>query len=511
MALERLLHYAETRGIYGDFIRSCNRVEEAQQRVWRDTQRLIANGTFWKNMRGHVSRLRHLQDFDITTYADYEDALHRDYVSSDTCSLTGEKIPYWIESSASTGRPKIYPATRAFFRDQCTGPALIFSHALIRQFASHMRKPALSLAGNRPSKTSDAGVPTGLVTYWGHKKISRSVQRMSALPMKLYEDSAAFEAWAPVYAVASDVASIRSLSPSGLRRFLMNIVERQEELWPYLERRKALPNGLPPLSVTRRRIQVVRSALARPALLLKELWPSLEFIRCWKTASCGLQLSLLAPYLTSDVHVIDHIYGTSEGSLGVPILIGQNGGPALVSTIIIEFVEVGDEVCADNLIPIWQLKVGHSYRIFLTNKMGLVRYRVGDIVRCTGHFAQAPILEFVEREAQDLSFGSATITEGQLVETAKRIGLSRLSRWVFAPNPVGNGLMFYFDSSDIDGSDLARRADEALCEMNALYSSCTRRGTVAHVRAALLPSDHELWGGAGHAQSKERVLVKRPI
>jgi hypothetical protein len=241
------------------------------------------------------------------------------------------------------------------------------------------------------------------------------------------------------------------------------------------------------------------------------LWPSLEFIRVWKCSSCGIQVALLTPHLTEDVQVIDHIYGSSEGGLNCPILFGRNGGPALVNTIITEYIKLGADVRAGNLTPVWQLEAGCSYRLFVTNKMGLVRYRLGDIIRCTGHFRDAPIIEFVEREAQELAIGGAIITEGQLLEAAKRIGLDRHSHWIFAPNPVCNGLVFYFDSSRVDGAGVASQAEEVLRDLNPLYSIVSRTGTASPIRAAVLPSDHALWTNAAHAQTKDRVLLKQPI
>ena len=509
MGLIRWMHYAETAGPYARFIRACGRVEQSQRQLWRETQPLIANGVFWQKRMG--SKLRHLENFDLSQYSDYEDTIRHAHSTTDLSPLTGEKVPFWMESSASTGRPKLYPAPQTFFMKQCMGPPQIVSYALLRRFPRHLEKAALNLVATSLRKTSPVGVPTGLGTYNGNCNLPAVIRWTSALPLPLYDDAPAFQQWAPLYAMAADLSSIRALSPSRVHRFLMTIVSRKDELLPYLDGRLTLPRDLPPLRVSKERVKVVRAALERPDVRFKELWPTLEFIRVWKCATCGIQTALLAPHLTADVQVIDHIYGSSEGALNCPILFGRNGGPALVNTLITEYVKVGDDVRAENLIPVWKLEAGCSYRLFVTNKMGLVRYRLGDIIRCTGHFRDAPIIEFSEREAQELAIGGAIITEGQLVEAAKRIGLDRRSHWVFAPNQVCNGLVFYFDAARLDGAGAARQAEEVLRELNPLYSIVSKAGTAAPIKAAVLPPDHAFWTSSVHAQTKERVLLKQPM
>jgi hypothetical protein len=226
-----------------------------------------------------------------------------------------------------------------------------------------------------------------------------------------------------------------------------------------------------------------------------------------------MQLESLKLRLGPGVVCSDLPYSASEGTVCAPMESGGIGGPINPGAFIHEFLPLGAEAVSGNLMAPWELEEGELYEIVFTTKMCLVRYRVGDIVRCSGFLHKCPLIQFHSRAAREISLGVATLSEGQVIEALRRCNRAVRGQWVFGPNDMGDGMRLYTMIPTDDGNELARQLDLELCELNASYQDCRRLGGIAPLTLAVLPEDHPLWKARApkHGQQKPTVLWQQPI
>jgi hypothetical protein len=171
-----------------------------------------------------------------------------------------------------------------------------------------------------------------------------------------------------------------------------------------------------------------------------------------------------------------------------------------------EFAPAAGPIDEAHLLPLWQLEPGQDYEIFLTTAMGMVRYRLGDVVRCTGRFERTPIVEFKQKAGQVVSLGLVQIAESEIVQAMASAGFAPAGRWFFAPNRQGDGLVFY-----CDGEPPALAAvHAALRGLNQYYDAYVEKTLVQPIAVERLPPGHPAWPQSRHAQTKPRVLVQMP-
>src|SRR5262249_37306797 len=71
-----------------------------------------------------------------------------------------------------------------------------------------------------------------------------------------------------------------------------------------------------------------------------------------------------------------------------------------VTSHFFEFIPAEDYESADRrAVTLEELEVGREYFLMLTTSSGLWRYDIGDRVRVTGMFGEAPIVEFLSKAA----------------------------------------------------------------------------------------------------------------
>jgi hypothetical protein len=170
-----------------------------------------------------------------------------------------------------------------------------------------------------------------------------------------------------------------------------------------------------------------------------------------------------------------------------------------------------------------EVREGEEYFLILTNASGLFRYDIGDRVRVTGWWGQAPIVEFLSRDATTASMAGEKLTEQQVVlamQRACRGETSPIINFVVAPRWEGKPwYRLYVDRRQGElRSELARRYDEALSEINLEYASRRKDGRLGGIEVVALPEgalarrDAQLQGARAHTaeQFKHQYLIREP-
>ena len=172
------------------------------------------------------------------------------------------------------------------------------------------------------------------------------------------------------------------------------------------------------------------------------LWPRCKYVLSILTGAMEVYVEKLEFYTGGAVPLVSADYAATEGWIGVNI--GPTSTPTDVSFTILptlaffEFIPLsrtrsthindmsnggGAALAAyDEGVPVGltDVKVGQEYEIVMTTAWGLYRYRLGDIVRVTGFYNNAPQVAYVCRKNVMLSLNIDKITEKDLKAVVDR-------------------------------------------------------------------------------------------
>ena len=174
------------------------------------------------------------------------------------------------------------------------------------------------------------------------------------------------------------------------------------------------------------------------------LWPRCKYLLSILTGAMEVYVEKLEFYTGGAVPLVSADYAATEGWIGV------NAGPSLrpsdVSFTILptlaffEFIPLSRAARSAHIndmsngggaaamaaydegtpVGLTDVKVGQEYEIVMTTAWGLYRYRLGDIVRVTGFYNNAPQVAYVCRKNVMLSLNIDKITEKDLKAVVDR-------------------------------------------------------------------------------------------
>lgn len=340
--------------------------------------------------------------------------------------LTREPVTLFEPTSGTTGPAKLVPVTSSL-REAFAAAASVWVADAMHAFPGSGGGSSywsLTPLGDRARATS-AGIRVGFdddAEYFG--PVARALATASfAVPdeVRLAPDLATARYVTLLFLLAREDLSLVSVwNPSFLTLLVEGLPVHAGSLARDLaQRRVRPPAGLDAalaaaferrLKVSRARARRVASALVthegNPAALHAALWPKLALISCWADANA-------APALPSLGAAFPHVPFQAKGLLAteafVSLPLAAVTDPVLaVGTHFFEFLrEDADDDCfyADRTpdadcatLRAWEVEAGADYSVVVTTQGGLYRYRLGDRVRVTGRYQQAPTIRFLGKE-----------------------------------------------------------------------------------------------------------------
>jgi hypothetical protein len=319
----------------------------------------------------------------------------------EACVLSADRVTHLVPTSGSTGARKLIP----------------FTAGLQRGFDEAVGAWTVDLARRRP------GV-TGGPAYWSISPLAeadRPAAAPDAVPIGFADDASYLggsSAWLArqVLAVpaairhATDVRAFWRLTALALLRqpelrlisiwhptFLECLVEAAADAWSELL--DAVANGECPwesaLPVGARGGWRTAPDPRRAAALRgvgrtnwPGWWPALQVVSCWGDQAAE-------PGWRRLVRMLPGVLVQAKGLLATEAVVTipwDGHTPVAVTSHFFEFLDgQGEARGAD------QLQRNERYEVVVTNGGGLWRYRLGDIVECTGHVGETPSLRFLGR------------------------------------------------------------------------------------------------------------------
>ncbi|KTD74626.1 GH3 family domain-containing protein [Legionella waltersii] len=486
---------------YKQFIEDTKHPQHARARLWNaETLPLMQKSAYWKPILEKNSSLK-LEDFPISEYETYE----KELLSAQESTIqpfNGEKLIFWSETSGTSGVRKYFPITQSFQQQfqRTMGP---FVHSLTQRFSGFFKEKLLYLVAVDANRTTPSGTPCGWISHFNYRHLPRFIKRFYAMPVEVFASQENYENWGPVYALATDLSAIFAVTPMVIDVFYERCSAGLDEYLLYLLGKKSMPKHLPKLKISRKRLNHLKQLIGKTRPSFKDLWPSLELSGCWTSGLCKYPAQQLQQKMGKAICLVDGTYSATEGWLTVPLDNEQQGGVLHPGAHIAEFIPEGDEIHPDNLLQCWELDPGKKYEIFITTAMGFVRYRLKDIVLCTGYLNSAPILEFCYK-TQLLKLETCALTGQELQEMLIAVSFSMEPHWYFARNSLGDRIVLVVDDLAIIPDTLLKTMHQELIRISPTYSHSVEHGEVAPI--VLFQKAKEDLIASSHGQTKPKLI-----
>jgi hypothetical protein len=480
------------------FDKNCQDVQSTFSDSWNQIYDLLSKSPFWK-----MKLSKNINDNEISYFNTYSNVFKESF-HADINPLNGEKILFWAQSGGTSGSSKFFPITPSYLKDfQETIPA--FVHNLVKYNKSLFSRETkvLYLVSSMTQEKTDAGISKGYLSTFNYLNTSSLLASSYVLPKSVFQSNKLFTQRVCLYALSANLSAILSVTPLAIDLFLENIKSNWDQYLLHLQN-KSLIDEIEQIPISPSRLKYIMN-LTSYDLNFKSLWPELEFVCCWKTSVCESQSKTLQQKFGA-IKMLDAIYSATEGWMNIPFGIPEkNGGPINLMACLCEFMEIN----GDKILKPWELHVGKKYEVLLTNSMGLVRYRLNDIILCTGYYFQTPIIEFVSKKDGELSLGMAVIAENEI--TAIIGEYFKTKKYLVCPNDKVNGLIIYTDNFDILENDLSL-LDSKLQDINANYKVYRLNNTLERIQYKKLDNS-EIWSkeknyNFDNAQKKPKFLYQ---
>ncbi|MBR6567894.1 MAG: GH3 auxin-responsive promoter family protein [Clostridia bacterium] len=227
--------------------------------------------------------------------------------------------------------------------------------------------------------------------------------------------------------------------------------------------------------------------------IVPRIWPKY----LWSYGMVGSNLKFYVDKLRKyigDAPVHNMGYAAAEGYMAIPTELDAMDYVLLPQSVFFEFIPVDNPDC-ERPLTIDEIEVGKDYELVVTNRSGLCRYRIEDVVRVTGYYKKTPKVEFLYRNNLAMNIANEKTTTQMVdwaaAETQKALGISFKGysfcndrdsdpvRYMMLAEPEGE-----IDKSMLD--EIAIKLDWCLCESNEKYFKYRRWGMLGEPKVVFL-------------------------
>lgn len=480
------------------FSAALSRPEAAQVSALRSVLRAVSGSRQAARIPG-FARIRTVRELQDAVPISTADSIAEDVESlkrGGSGILTGEPVLRFEKSGGSSGASKYVPHTRSLLREMnaALGPWI---YDISKSRPATRRGPgywSISPLGAKRELTQGL-VPVGStddVTYFP-RALQGLLGRQFAVPAAvglLPDVESCRYVTLRLLLNRPDLAVMSAWNPSFLT-LLLDALERDGERLaddvafagcrvPPLEglsadeqhdRAMAIAEVLPqlPLPPDPRRARVVRDALAGPKTdLSRTLWPDLALLSVWTDADAARFLPPLEARFPG-IEIQGKGLMATEGVVTVPMF--DAPAPVLaVRSHVYEFLDPQAPEKRPRLAH--ELENGATYEVLISTGGGLLRYRVGDLVRVDGKYRETLCLRFAGRADAVTDLVGEKVSAARVASIVERVlgcapRFSMVAPEMLEAAPPGYRLYFEGDLPDAALSDAARAIEGALSESHS--------------------------------------------
>ena len=382
----------------------------------------------------NIHTIEEFQDkVPLSTFEDYVPLIDRMMENGEENIITGDKIVRYCASSGSVGKPKMQPKTgKDCWNMYCCGfvgtpgcASLYFKNHDLGKLPPQMGPLLMSLNGHK-MKNGLMCNGAGQVPFQYVRPILRF---FITTPMDILYPEDEEGTNIPYFQLRFCLCNKKvSYLGSMVVTLLTQMFEYLEDNWEMICRdietgtidpsvkcpdslRKKYGKMKPNPKRAEELRAIFREGFDKDPVAYK-IWPKLSFGYGMTSSTLSIYAEKLKRYV-GDLPMHNMGYAASEGFMAMPVELNASDYVLLPRSLIYEFIPVdGDE----NARPLTldKLEVGKDYEIIITNFSGLYRYRIMDIIRCTGEYNQSKKIEFLYRSNMGLNLANEKTTTQML-------------------------------------------------------------------------------------------------
>lgn len=227
--------------------------------------------------------------------------------------------------------------------------------------------------------------------------------------------------------------------------------------------------------------------------MIRKIWKDVRSICTIGGNTFGEYMEMLKMY-AEGVPVHYFAYAATEGIFGIAPGMNRPDEYLLIPEAgFFEFRPEDDGKGQDCTLGLWELEKGCRYELIFTNRSGLYRYRLMDVLEVTGYYGTCPVVRFCYRKNQVINVADERTNLEQL-ETA-------MHRYEAVSGcEVGENYCLYADleteppryrvfleEPDVRPVDADELFDRCMCEANLGYRGARRNGEAGRAHITFLP------------------------
>ena len=410
-------------------------------------------------------------------------------------ALTKEPPVFYVQTSGTTGKPKLIPVTASMLAMHRSEQGL-FTYLQYRACPEAFDGKAFGIMGAAVEGELDSGHTVGSVSGHLYQSLPKPLKARFVVPPEVSQITDYALKYLVIVRLAlaePQITYLGSPNPSTFLRLLDVIRDERDLLVSSLRsgRFEALA-GLDP-SIRDPIARKIRQAPGRASLLaglreptFADLWPNVRLVTTWTGGSCGIALDALRARLPAGARVMELGYQASEGRGTLALVPESPAGIPPLHHHFFEFVEPERWLNGrPEFLTLDQLTKGNQYYILLSTAAGLYRYFMNDIVEVTDFFERTPLLRFVQKGKGVTSLTGEKLYEAQAIEAVKasadRLTFSS-SFFLVVAEERSSGytvLIELEDGARPDAAAAAAAVDQHLSTLNIEYHSKRQSGRLA--------------------------------
>ncbi|MBK9755793.1 MAG: GH3 auxin-responsive promoter family protein [Nannocystis sp.] len=427
--------------------------------------------------------------------------------------LVAERVDFFARTSGSTGTGNLIPTPpkhQATFTRYYAG--IIPAVPTLGVPGGDEPHPGLALIGAGGQHRTPAGIPVGSASTGGLRRVRRFAELLWTSPWPVFEVDDISSQWYLHALFALRERSTRFLwgvfAPH-LLEWVRMLEVWQEDLVRDLAdgrigrelvldpvQRAAIAARLRP-DPTRAR-EVAAAFACGDAAYVRRVWPRLRYAMAVITGGFAAYLPRLRLAL-GDLPIYTSCYSASEAIIGLNLEIDRPERYVLTpGTAHFEFIPLGAATGEQpETVGVEALEVGAHYEVVLTNRGGLYRYRLRDVVRVEGWHERAPVLSFAWRQGTVLDLVGEHSTEVHLLAAVEQASARLVGRADALVDFTVHGdseaappryVVYVELEGQVDAGALARAVELELGEQNPLFVDYRRGDRIGPPAVRLLPT-----------------------
>jgi hypothetical protein len=387
---------------------------------------LSMNGdTAWGRAHGLDGRsaLAAFEAHPLTTYADFAAHIER-MAAGEAGVLTTDTLAHFASSAGTTGHQKLLPITTRQAHMLRRHLFVPLGMAIRCGALGPMRGRWLQLLIEAGLGRTPGGTPVTGITGESFRQLEPLLRGLctSPWPVIRLDHQASARYLHLLFALEEPCLwTIVSVYPAMLLDMMRDLEARAGDLLRDLAD-GTIHHGLELAAAVRAELSAMRrpaperaralgALLAQGPLTVREIWPEVGCLLTVGSGSFRFYVDQLRPYL-GGVPVYSASYLATEAAIGIGPGPERTGYILSTGAAYHELLPIASDGTVDPTpVAACDADIGGLYEPVVTTFAGLVRYRLGDVVRVVDRYGQAPVLEFIERRGPLLRIWREKLTE----------------------------------------------------------------------------------------------------